>query len=357
MPSLTIIRNQQTCLRQAAANLCIAMSNFNGAQLSRLLAVFRRNALQAIPTVLGIIILNFLLLEWVPGNAADVVAAESGGATAESLAQLQRHFSLDLSMGERLSNYLSHLAHFDLGMSARHNLPVTTLILDRLGNTLLLMGAALLLATLTGVVLGVLMSLYAGRWQDKLIAVLVLLLYSTPTFWLGLMAIVLFAVTLGWLPTSGSHTIGAGLSGWDAVADKARHLLLPMLTTAGLYLAVFSRLTRAAMLEVSKQDFVRTARSKGLSPAVITVRHVLRNALIPVTTLIGMHFGALLGGATVIETVFNWPGLGSLVLESILARDYPVLLGILFCSSLLVIVVNMVVDLLQAALDPRIQVR
>lgn len=333
------------------------MRNINGTKRSRLLSVLRRNAIQAVPTVLGIIVLNFLLLEWVPGNAADVVAAESGGATAESLAQLQRHFGLDLPMVDRLSNYLLHIVQFDLGVSGRHNLPVTTLILDRLGNTVLLMGSALLLATLAGVTLGVLMSVYAGRWQDRLLSVLVLLLYSTPTFWLGLMAIVLFAVTLGWLPTSGSHTIGAGLSGWGALADKAHHLLLPMLTMAGFYLAVFSRLTRAAMLEVSKQDFVRTARSKGLSPATITLRHVLRNALIPVTTLIGMHFGALLGGATVIETVFNWPGLGSLVLESIFARDYPVLLGILFCSSLLVIVVNMLVDLLQAALDPRIQVR
>ncbi len=265
------------------------MSKINGAKLSRLISVLRRNLLQAVPTVIGIIILNFLLLEWVPGNAADVMAAESGGATAESLAQLQRHFGLDLPMMDRLSSYLVNIVQFDLGVSPRHNLPVTALILQRLGNTLLLMGSALLLATLAGVLLGTLMSVYAGRWQDRVLSVLVLLLYSTPTFWLGLMAVVLFAVTLGWLPTSGSHTIGAGLTGWDALVDKVRHLLLPMLTTAGLYIAVFSRLTRAAMLEVSKQDFVRTARAKGISPLAVTMRHVLRNALIPVTTLIGMH--------------------------------------------------------------------
>lgn len=325
--------------------------------MSRLLPVLRRNLLQAIPTVLGIIILNFLLLEWVPGNAADVVAAESGGATAESMAQLQRHFGLDLSMAERLSNYLLHIVQLDLGMSPRHNLPVLTLIADRLGNSLLLMGSALLLATVVGIVLGTLMAVHVGRWQDRIISVVALLFYSVPTFWIGLMAIVLFSVKLGWLPTSGNHTIGASLTGWADLRDRFAHLLLPMLTTAAFYIAIFSRLTRAAMLEVSKQDFVRTANAKGLTPFKVTVHHILRNALIPVTTLIGVHFGALLGGSTVIETVFNWPGMGSLVLDSILARDYPVLLGVLFCSSLLVIVVNALVDLLHAALDPRIRVR
>lgn len=307
--------------------------------------------------MLGIVILNFLLLEWVPGNAADVVAAESGGATAESLAHLQRHFGLDLPLIDRLASYLLHIVQFDLGISPRHNLPVLTLIFDRLGNSLLLMGSALLVATVTGVILGTLMATHVGRWQDRVISVVVLLLYSVPTFWIGLMAIVLFSVKLGWLPTSGSHTIGASLTGWAALADRFSHLLLPMLTTAAFYIAIFSRLTRAAMLEVSKQDFVRTANAKGLTPFAVTVHHVLRNALIPVTTLVGVHFGALLGGATVIETVFNWPGMGSLVLESILARDYPVLLGVLFCSSLLVIQVNLLVDLLHAALDPRIRLR
>nr|WP_255578298.1 ABC transporter permease [Comamonas sp. CMM03] len=322
-----------------------------------MLPVLRRNLLQAIPTVFGIVVLNFLLLEWVPGNAADVIAAESGGATAESMAQLQRHFGLDLSMAERLSSYLLHLLQLDLGMSQRHNLPVLTLIGERLGNSLLLMGSALLLAAVIGTVLGTLMAVHVGRWQDRLVSIVALLLYSVPTFWIGLMAIVLFSVKLGWLPTSGSHTIGASLTGWAAVQDRFSHLLLPMLTTAGFYIAIFSRLTRAAMLEVSKQDFVRTAHAKGLAPLRVTVHHVLRNALIPVTTLIGVYFGALLGGATVIETVFNWPGMGSLVLDSILARDYPVLLGVLFCSSLLVIAVNVLVDLLHAALDPRIHVR
>ena len=330
----------------------IASSNF-----TRLLGVLKRNAWQAIPTVIGIIVLNFILMELVPGDAADVIAAESGAATAESMAQLRSHFGLDLPMFQRLGAYLLNIVQFDLGISPRHNMSVATLIFDRLGNTLLLMGTALGIAVLIGVLLGVLMSVHAGKWQDKVISVVALLLYSTPTFWLGLMAIVLFSVKLGWLPTGGSETIGAGLTGWAYTQDKLRHLLLPAIATSGFFIAIFSRLTRASMLEVNRQDYVRTAESKGLSPLRITFGHVLRNALIPVTTVAGMHFGALLGGATVIETVFSWPGLGRLALESVMARDYSVLLGILFLSSLLVIVANMLVDLIQAWLDPRIQVR
>lgn len=324
---------------------------------ARVSGTLRRNAWQAVPTVLGIVVLNFILMEMVPGDAADVIAAESGSATVESMAQLRTHFGLDLPMLERLWNYLVGLSQLDLGVSPRHNTTVTALIFDRLGNTLLLMVTALSVAMLAGVLVGVLMSVKAGKWQDRVLSVLALLLYSTPGFWLGLMAIVLFSVKLGWLPTGGSYTIGADLTGWSALVDGVRHLILPALATAGFFVAIFARLTRASMLEVNRQDYVRTAESKGLSPASITFRHVLRNALIPVTTVAGMHFGALLGGATVIETVFSWPGLGRLALESVLARDYSVLLGILFLASLLVIVANMVVDLLQAWLDPRIQIR
>ena len=216
---------------------------------------------------------------------------------------------------------------------------------------------ALGLALLAGLVLGGVMATHVGKWQDRLLSVLALLLYSTPGFWLGLMAIVLFAVKLGWLPTGGNITIGADLQGWDHVVDVAQHLILPALAMSGFLIAIFSRLTRSAMLEVSRQDHVRTAQAKGLGPVRITLRHVLRNALIPVTTVAGMHFGTLLGGSVVVEVVFSWPGLGRLALESVLARDYNVLLGILFLSSLLVIVANMLVDILHAWLDPRIQLR
>lgn len=325
--------------------------------LPRLTGVLRRTALQAIPTVIGIVILNFCLLQLLPGDAADVLAAEAGAATAEGMAAIRRHFGLDLPMLQQLWAYLVNLAHFDLGLSPRHNQPVLDLILARLGPTLVLMGSALGLALAGGILCGTIMAAGVGRWPDRVLSVLALVLYSTPSFWLGLMAVVLFAVKLGWLPPGGNVSIDAGLSGWAFAADYARHLVLPALAMAGFFLAIFSRLTRAAMLEVSRQDFVRTAQAKGLSPFAVTVRHVLRNALIPVATVAGMHFGTLLGGSVVIEVVFGWPGLGRLALESVLSRDYHVLLGILFLSSLLVILANLLVDLLHAALDPRIQVR
>jgi peptide/nickel transport system permease protein len=253
--------------------------------------------------------------------------------------------------------YLGHLAQFDLGMSPRHNQPVLDLIASRMGNTLLLMLTALGMALAVGVLLGAIMATQVGRWPDRVLSILALVLYSTPAFWLGLMSIVLFAVKLGWLPPGGHETIGAGHTGWAHVRDVASYLLLPAVALAGFYVALFSRLTRAAMLEVSHLDFVRTAVAKGLSPFAVAVRHILRNALIPVTTVAGLQLGALLGGSVVIESVFSWPGLGRLALESVQARDYNTLLGILLISSMVVIVANVLVDALHARLDPRIQQR
>ena len=321
------------------------------------LRTLARTVWRALPTIVGVVVLNFLLLQWVPGDAADVIAAESGSATAESMAQLRSHFGLDVPVLQQLLNYLGQLAHFSLGQSPRYNLPVTTLIGERLGNTLLLMLTALSCALVVGITLGTIMASKFGRWPDRILSVLALLLYSTPNFWLGLMAVVLFSVHLGWLPAGGSETIASGVTGLAAWIDSARHLVLPALAMSGFYIAIFSRLTRAAMLEVSRQDFVRTAKAKGLAPWRVTLLHILRNALIPVSTVAAMHLGTLLGGALVVETVFNWPGLGRLAFDSVMARDYNVLLGVLLLSSLLVVAANMLVDLLHAWLDPRIQTR
>jgi peptide/nickel transport system permease protein len=316
---------------------------------------WQRTALQAVPTVLGVVVLNFLLLQLIPGDAVDVMAAEAGSATAETMAQLRLHFGLDLPLLDRLVAYLGHVLTLDLGISPRHNLPVSTLIAARMGNTLLLMLTALGIALAWGVLIGVIMASQAGRWPDRVLSVLALVLYSTPSFWLGLMAIVLFAVKLGWFPPGGHETIGAGYTGWTHVKDISHYLVLPALAMASFYVALFGRLTRAAMLEVRHLDFVRTAVAKGLSPTAVNLRHVLRNALIPVTTVAGLQLGALLGGAVVIESVFSWPGLGRLALESVRSRDYNVLLGILLLSSLLVIAANVLVDALHAWLDPRIR--
>ncbi len=323
----------------------------------QMLKVVRRTLLHAVPTIFAILVLNFILLKLAPGDAADVMAAESGAATEETMAMLRQRFGLDLPVLQQFMAYIAQIAKFSLGFSPRYNLPVAEMIGQRLPGTLLLMVSALAIALVIGVALGVAMALNAARWSDRVLSVLSLVFYSVPGFWIGLMLIVLFSVKLGWLPSGGAESIGAGLTGIDAAVDRLRHLILPASSLALFFVAIYARLTRAAVLEVSSQDFVRTARAKGLPEFSVVSRHILRNALLPVTTLAGVHFGGILGGAVVIETVFSWPGLGRLAFESVLRRDFNVLLGILLLSSLLVILVNMIVDLLHAWLDPRIEVR
>jgi len=320
----------------------------------RIATTLRRAAIHAGPTVIGIVVLDFLFLQLMPGDAADVMATEAGAATEESMAALRHQFGLDLPVLTQLMNFLDHLAHGSLGYSPRFNTTVLDLIMQRLPGTLLLMITALGFALLLGIVLGSVMAAWAGKWPDRLLSVVVLLLYSMPGFWVGLMAVVLFSVKLGWLPNDGNETIGANLSGFAFLADRLVHLILPALALASFFVAVYARLVRTSMLEVQRQDFMRTAHAKGLNPFLVQMRHALRNALIPVTTMAGMHLGNLLGGAVVVETLFGWPGMGRLALEAVLARDFSVLLGVLLLSSLLVVIANVLIDLLHAWLDPRI---
>lgn len=323
----------------------------------RLLPVLRRALTDAVPTALLILVVNFFLMRLAPGDAAEVMAGEAGAATEETLAAMRSRFGLDLPVLDQFLAYLNNLAHLSLGFSPRYNMPVADLIGQRLPGTLMLMGLALALALLAGLALGALMARAPGGLLDRVLSVAVLLFYSVPGFWIGLMLIVLFSVKLGWLPSGGARTIGQGLTGVAGLLDQLRYMVLPGLSLALFYVAIYARLVRAAMLEVRAQDFVRTAAAKGLSPLAITLRHVLRNALLPVTTVAGMHVGGLLGGAVVVETVYSWPGLGRLAFEAVMARDFSVLLGVLLLSSLLVLVANVAVDLIQAILDPRIAVR
>ncbi len=323
--------------------------------MQRMAATLRRTATQVLPTILGIIVLCFCLLRLVPGDVADVLAAENGSATAETMSAMRQRFGLDQPMLMQLASYLNHLAHFDLGYSARFGMPVSRLILERLPNTLLLMLSALSMALVLGILTGWVMAIFAGRWLDRVLQVVVLVFYSTPGFWVGLMAIVLFSVKLGWLPSNGSETVGVPLSGLPRLLDRASYLALPSLALSSFFIAVYARLTRATMLEVLGQDFMRAAAAKGLHPVTLQFRHALRNALIPVTTVAGIHLGNLLGGAVVVETVFGWPGMGRLAMDAVTGRDFNVLLGVLLLSSMIVIAANAGMDLLQAWLDPRIQ--
>ncbi|HEX6017103.1 MAG TPA: ABC transporter permease [Burkholderiaceae bacterium] len=320
----------------------------------RFLSLALRRLAASLPTLLIILAGLFLLLQLAPGDTVDALMAQMGGGDAAMMEQLRRFYGLDLPVMVRLGNYLWHLVNFDLGQSAAYAKPVVDVIFERLPATLLLMVSALSLAFAAGMVLGVIAARRVNGWPDTLISTLGLIFYATPSFWFGLMGIVVFAVRLSWLPAGGYETIGAGYTGIMRVLDIAYHLLLPTVTLALIFLAIYLRIMRASMLEVLTLDFVRTARAKGLKETAVVVRHVLRNALLPMVTLIGLQAGAMLGGSVVVESVFALPGLGRLAYDSVVQRDLNTLLGIVFLSALLVILINFIVDIAYARLDPRI---
>lgn len=302
-------------------------------------------------------ILNFLLLQLAPGDAADVLAGEAGSATPEYMAQLRERFGLDKSVSVQLLLYVKNILTLNLGFSFRHGMPVLHLILERLWPTLLLMGTTLVLSVGLGVLLGLLAAIRVHSWRDNLISILAIIAYATPLFWIGLMLIVVFSINLGWFPASGMETVAAFYEGWDRIVDIAWHLVLPATTLSLFYLALYTRLMRATVLEQLGMDYVVTAEAKGLTELQITFRHILRNAVLPVVTMAGIQVGSLLGGSVIVESVFGWPGLGLLAYQSLFARDFNLLLGIFFFSACLVVLVNLMVDLLYLALDPRIELR
>lgn len=322
----------------------------------RLVRFILTRLLQAVPVVLGVVVLNFLLLQLAPGDAATVLAGEAGGAPPEYIEQLRARFGLDKPVLVQLGLYLKNILFLDLGFSFRNNSPVLGLILDRLWPTLLLMGATLVISVGGGVLLGVVAAIGVRTWRDHLISVAAVVAYATPLFWVGLMLILVFSIRLDWFPTSGMEDVVAFHEGWARVVDIAHHLVLPTITLSLFYLALYTRLMRATVLEQRGAEYATTARAKGLTERAITMRHVLRNALLPVVTMAGVQVGALLGGSVVVETVFAWPGLGQLAFQSLFARDFNLLLGIFFLSACLVVIVNIVVDVIYVLLDPRIRV-
>ena len=323
---------------------------------TQILRYIIRRLFQAVPIVLAIIVLNFFLLNMAEGDAVDVLAGEAGSATPEYMAELRAKFGLDQPLPVQLLVYLKNIISLDLGYSFRHDMPVSVLIVDRFWPTLLLMVSTIILAVLFGILLGLLAAINLNTWKDAVISVFALITYATPLFWVGLMMIVVFSINLRWFPTSGMENIAAFYEGFDRFVDISRHLVLPTITLSLFYLALYTRLMRASMLEQYGQDYVVTARAKGLHERRITFGHVLRNALLPVVTMAGVQVGALIGGSVIVESVFAWPGLGMLAFESLFARDLNLLLGIFLISSVLVVVVNLIVDVIYCFLDPRIEV-
>jgi peptide/nickel transport system permease protein len=300
--------------------------------------------------ILGIVVIDFLITHILPGDPLDVLVGNFPAPPAY-IAQVRRDFGLDEPIGRQLLLYLVHLAQGDLGFSFVNRQPVLALILTRAGTTLMLMLPALILASVIGVLLAVAATARAGRWLDGVLTALSLTGHSIPVFWLAQILIVVFSIHLGWLPAQGMRSIRTATPGLDLI----RHLILPGFCITIYYLAVVARVARSSMLEILRQDFILTARAKGLSRDAVLWRHVLRNAGIPVITVIGYNFGTSLTGAILTETVFAWPGLGALFISSIGNRDYPVLAGIFLLSAIAVVLANLITDLLYAAADPRVR--
>jgi peptide/nickel transport system permease protein len=311
--------------------------------------------LQALGLVLAVVVLNFVLVHAAPGDPVETIAGASGGMSPELMAQLRTQYGLDEPLPVQLGVYLGKVARGDLGYSYFFNLPVTSMIAERVPATLLLVLSSVLLAFFAGTALGVLSSRKPNGWLSQFITVLSLVGFAAPVFWLGIMLVILLASVFPILPVAGMRSIDSTGGGLKDVLDVAHHLVLPTLTLSLVYLAQYSRLARSSMLDVLGSDFIRTARAKGLADRVVLYKHALRNALLPVVTVLGLQFGNVLAGAILVETVFNWPGLGRLAFESVLRRDYPTILGVLLFSSVVVVVMNQLTDLCYRFIDPRIK--
>jgi peptide/nickel transport system permease protein len=297
-----------------------------------------KRLLATLPVLIGISLIVFFLLRALPGDPAQVIAGEM--ATREAVEAIRSQLGLDRPLHVQYGLFLFRLGALDLGISARTGQPVLAEIATRLPNTLVLAILSTALACLLGIPAGILSAVKRYSLSDYLVTVMALFGMSMPVFWLGLMLIILFSVQLHLLPAGGSGSLS--------------HLVLPAFSLAFFSTAYIARMTRSSMMEVLGQDYIVTARSKGLLERVVVLKHALRNAFIPVITVIGLQFGSLLGGAVLTETVFAWPGIGRLIVDSILARDYAMVQGIVLVFALLYILVNLTVDLLYAYIDPRI---
>jgi peptide/nickel transport system permease protein len=305
--------------------------------------------------LLAVVVLNFLLLHIAPGDPVETLVGQMGGATPELIAQLKVSYGLDRSIPAQLMTHILRMARGDLGMSFAYDLPVVSLIMGRLPATLILVMTALVLAIFTGTFLGIIAAQRPKSVFSGFVTVISLASYAAPVFWTGIMLLILFSYLVPLFPSFGMGAVGTKGGALDQLLDLVHHLVLPAATLGSIYLAVYSRLARASMMDVLGADYIRTAWSKGLSRRVVVYKHALKNAVLPVVTMAGLQFSQLIAGAVVVETVFSWPGMGQLAFEAILRRDHPLLLGILFFSTLIVVVVNFLTDMSYRLLDPRIK--
>ena len=293
-----------------------------------------------IPVMLGATFLVFTIMEFSPGDPVRIILGQD--ATPEAIEQMTHEMGLDQPFLVRYVKFVADMVQGDLGVSYRNNRDVLGLILNRLPNTLVLAGSAVVLAVLIGIPVGVVSALKQYTWFDNITMVITLILAAAPVFWLGLMLVITFSLKLGWLPPAG---MGKGF------AELIKTLILPSVTLCGSTAALIARTTRSSMLEVVRQDYVDTARAKGVKESAVTLRHMLKNALIPIITVVGLQFGVMLGGSVLVESIFSWPGVGRFVVDSIKAKDIPCVLGSVVTLAILFTLVNLVVDLLYAFVD------
>lgn len=315
-----------------------------------MLRFLSQRLLVLIPVLLGVSMLSFLLLYLIPGDVVDILMGQESGDPAR-LAEMRRLFGIDRSLPVRYAEWLGEALRGDLGRSFVTKRPVLSEIMTAFPVTLQLTAASLLVALAAGLPLGVLAAVRRGRASSVGISVLVLLVLSIPSFWLGILLILVTSLYLHWFPPQGLVLL------WVQPVEALKQLLLPSLALGLALGAMVMRMTRSCILEVLDQDYVRTARAKGIAEALVIGHHALRNALIPVVTLVGLQFGYLLGGAIVIEEIFSLPGMGRLVLRSIAQRDFPLVQGVLLLAGTGVVLLNLCVDMLYLALDPRLRRR
>ena len=322
----------------------------------RLLRYAGYRLLQAVPLVFVIILINFALIHTAPGDPVDFLVGGSD-ASPEYIETVRREMGLDGPLWLQLLRYMERILQLDLGYSFRFREQVLSLILSRLPATLLLMGTALVLASTLGIVLGAVAARRPYSMTDYAATFVSLAGYSMPVFWLGQIMLIVFALQLALFPTQGMYSLRNPAEGFGMVLDIAHHLVLPVITYSVYHLALVFRLTRTKMQEALAQDFITTARAKGLAEHRVVYVHALRNAILPVVTIIGLNFGFMLAGSVLTETVFAWPGMGRLLYDAIGARDYPVLMGLFTILSLMVIVANVITDVIYAVIDPRVVYR
>ena len=308
--------------------------------------------------MLGVVVLNFLLIRLAPGDPAVVIAGEMGGATEEMLESIREDYGLNKPVLTQLWIYISGVATGNLGERFFFNQPVSKLIAARIGPTILLVISAQIISIVLGVFLGVIAARKPNGVMSAFVSVFATIGYAVPVFWTGIMLIILFASAIPIFPVEGMQSVKLRDAPFLTQAlDVAHHLVLPAFTLAIIYLAQYARLSRASMLEVLGSDYIRTARAKGSPERTVLFKHALRNAALPILTVAGLQFGNLISGALLVETVFNWPGMGRLAFESILRRDYPTIMGVLFFASAMVVVANILTDISYRWADPRLRGR